>query len=233
MRFLSALKNDIRFQVKYGFYFLYAFFSAVYIGVLAMVPPAYRDAVAAIVILTDPAMLGIFFIGGIWLLERGEGLHRFWCASPLRPVEYVLSKAVSLAVLSTVSADLIALVSLGRGVHLAGLSLGVFAGAVVLNLIGLTVASRARSVNHYLTVVILPLTALTAPPVLTAFGFSHPLLEMVPSTALWRAIAGPIGLAQGAGGWLWGVLALWFGLALVWADRCVGDALRAEGGEGR
>ena len=124
MRFLSALKNDIRFQVKYGFYFLYAFFSAVYIGVLAMVPPAYRDAVAALVILTDPAMLGIFFIGGIWLLERGEGLHRFWCVSPLRPVEYVLSKAVSLAVLSTVSADLIALVSLGRGVHLAGLSLG-------------------------------------------------------------------------------------------------------------
>ena len=34
MRLLNALKNDIRFQMKYGFYFLYAFFSAVYIAVL-------------------------------------------------------------------------------------------------------------------------------------------------------------------------------------------------------
>ena len=25
MRLLNALKNDIRFQIKYGFYFLYAF----------------------------------------------------------------------------------------------------------------------------------------------------------------------------------------------------------------
>ena len=109
MRLLNALKNDIRFQIKYGFYFLYAFFSAVYIAVLLITPREYKSITASLIILTDPAMLGLFFMGGIWLLEKGEGLHGFWSVSPLRPVEYVWSKSVSLAVLSTVSADLIVL----------------------------------------------------------------------------------------------------------------------------
>ena len=107
MRFFHALKNDIRFQIKYGFYFLYAFFSGVYIAVLLLIPSQYKIMAASLIILTDPAMLGVFFTGGIWLLEKGEGLHRFWSASPLRPCEYILSKSISLAILSTISADLI------------------------------------------------------------------------------------------------------------------------------
>ena len=77
MKFFNALKNDIRFQIKYGFYFLYAFFSLIYMAVLWIMPSEYKNMTASLIILTDPAMLGIFFIGGIWLLEKREGLHRF------------------------------------------------------------------------------------------------------------------------------------------------------------
>lgn len=73
MRFINALKNDVRFQIKYGFYFLYAFFSAVYIAVLVVTPPVYQKIVSSLIVLSDPAMLGVFFVGGIWLLEKGEG----------------------------------------------------------------------------------------------------------------------------------------------------------------
>ncbi len=231
MRFFHTVQNDLRFQLKYGFYFLYAFFSAVYTAGLLLTPPAYKNMVAALIILTDPAMLGVFFMGGIWLLEKGEGLHRFWRISPLRTLEYILSKALSLAVLSTVSAGLIALAALGGAVRLAPLSGGVFLGAVVFNILGLVTASYARSVNQYLLLVLFPSVFLSVPPVLTAFGLAHPLWELFPGTALWRLIAAAL---EGAPCGVWPVLDLffWLCLLLLWAKRRIGDALQTEGGQG-
>ena len=229
MRFFSALKNDIRFQVKYGFYFLYAFFSAVYTAALALVPAAYRRAAAALIVLTDPALLGVFFIGGIWLLEKGEGLHRFWGISPLRPLEYILAKAISLALLSTAAADLIALAGCGGAVRLGALSGGVFVGAVTFNLLGLGVACRARSVNHYLLLTILPLVLVSVPPVLAAGGWAQPLLELFPGTALWRVIAHAVGAAGRPSAGTGIALFLWLGALLFWAHRHVGAALQDPG----
>ena len=232
MKFFNAVKNDIRFQIKYGFYFLYAFFSLVYMAVLWVMPSEYKNMTASLIILTDPAMLGIFFIGGIWLLEKGEGLHRFWSISPLRPLEYLLSKSISLAVLSTVSAELIALAGLKGRFHPVSLFLCVFVGAVVFNLIGLLVASYARSVNHYMIIVVLPTVFLSIPPILTAFRIRHPILELFPGTALWHMIAVSLLQTENTNVWWWGNLILWLGLMLVLANRRMSTALQAEGGEG-
>lgn len=232
MRFINALKNDVRFQIKYGFYFLYAFFSAVYIAVLVVTPPVYQKIVSSLIVLSDPAMLGVFFVGGIWLLEKGEGLHLFWCVSPLRPIEYVLSKSVSLAVLSTISAVLIAAVSMRGAVRLALLAFSVFGGAVVFNIAGLTVASYARSVNHYMLIVTLPAVFLSIPPILTALGFTHPALELFPGTALWHMIASSIDPEKSASPGTFVVLLLWFGTLLWIAKIRIGTALQSEGGNG-
>lgn len=228
MRFLNTLKNDIRFQIKYGFYFLYAFFSAVYIAILIVTPMEYKKIVASLIILTDPAMLGIFFIGGIWLLEKGEGLHRVWSVSPLRPMEYILSKCISLAMLSTVSADMIVLLGMNGAADLMVLSLSVCAGAVVCNLIGLAVASYARSVNHYMMIVILPLILLSMPPVLTAFGITHPLLEIFPGTALWHMIANAADPAENVNSGIW-IILFWLLVSLIFTHKRIGAALQTEG----
>ena len=231
MRFFHALKNDIRFQIKYGFYFLYAFFSGVYIAVLLLIPSQFKIMAASLIILTDPAMLGVFFTGGIWLLEKGEGLHRFWSVSPLRPCEYILSKSISLAILSTISADLIVLISMRSIVRFVSLSFSVFIGAVAFNLIGLIAASYARSVNHYMIIAALPTVLLSIPPVLTAFGMTHPLLKIFPGTALWHMIvssidaAGHINVLPGI------VLVLWLVVLLVLAYKRIRNALQSEGGK--
>lgn len=229
MRFLNALLNDVRFQMKYGFYFLYAFFCAVYIAVMMITPPEYKNMVVSLIILTDPAMLGVFFIGGIWLLEKGEGLHRFWSISPLRPMEYILSKSVSLAILSMVSSDLIVWIGMGSKVRFLFLSFCVFTGAVVFNLIGLAVASFAHSVNHYMLLVILPTVFLSIPPVLTAFGLTHPLLEIFPGTALWHMIADSIDRTRNINGLRGLVLIFWFGLLLIYVKKRICTALQSEG----
>lgn len=231
MRFLNNIKNDIQFQIKYGFYFLYAFFSIIYIGVLIITPLEYKNIVASLIILTDPAMLGVFFIGGIWLLEKGEGLHHFWNVSPLRPLEYILSKAISLAILSTISSNLIILIGMRSRINFGVLSLSVFIGAVAFNLIGLMIASYARSVNHYMLIVTIPAVFLSIPPILTAFGFTHPFLEIFPGTALWRIIACSIKMERNTNYWLWINLVFWLGCALFSTNLRIPTALQVEGGK--
>lgn len=231
MRFLSALVNDIRYQIKYGFYFLYAVISVIYVAVLFVVPADYRKAVASIIILTDPAMLGMFFIGGIWLLEKGEGLHRFWAISPLRELEYIVSKAISLSIISALSANLIVLIALRKAANYLLLSVSVLIGSFVFTTIGLTIASYARSVNHYMLIGTPPAILLSLPPILAAFGISHPALEILPGTALWRAIGFSIGMADNTGVWLWIILAFWLGAALILANARIPAALQTEEGE--
>ncbi len=231
MRLMNTFKNDIRFQVKYGFYFLYTFFSAVYIVLLRMTPAEYKGIVGSLIVLTDPAMLGIFFIGGIWLLEKGEGLHRFWRISPLRPIEYVLGKSISLAALSTLSADLIVWLGMGRIYHVLYLSVGVFIGAVIFNLVGLIIATYARSVNHYMLIAILPSIFVSIPPLLTAFNFTHPVLEVFPGTALWHLIVNAMNTSLKLNGWIGINLGFWLVCLLLLANKRIEVALQSEGDE--
>lgn len=231
MRFTSALLNDIRYQFKYGFYMLYTVISAIYVGALLLCPNEYRSKAASIVILTDPAMLGMFFIGGIWLLEKEEGLHRFWKISPLRPIEYIVSKAISLSLISTVAAVIIALAGVGRGISLIQLAAGVFFGAFVFNIIGLITASYASSVNRYMIIATPPALLLSTPPVLAAFGISHPLFDAVPGMALWRIISDSIGMPVKSGIVHWAILLLWALLALLFAQKRIPQAMLTEAGE--
>lgn len=231
MRYLTALVGDIRYQVKYGFYFLYAFISAVYVIVLFLCPFEYRKAVASVIILTDPAMLGAFFIGGIWLLEKGEGLHSFWEVSPLKPMEYVLSKAVSLAIISTLAANVIAFAGLRAHVNYLTLSIGIFVGAMVFTLIGLLLASYALSVNHYMLIATLPLTVLLTPPIVAVFGISVPILDLTPGMALWHIIKHSIELSDVANIWSFIIMLVWLGIGVILASKRIPIAMQIKGGE--
>jgi len=231
MRFLKTLINDIRYQIKYGFYFLYTFMSAIYIAILILIPRQYKELAASIIILTDPAMLGLFFIGGIWLLEKGEDLHKFWRISPLKPIEYIVSKAISLALISTISSVLIVRIGVGNSNRLLYLSISVFIGSIVFNIIGLIVGSYARSINHYMIIVVIPTLLLSVPPLAVAFGFAHPLLDVLPGTALWKSIAGSIHITENTSIWHWLILVIWGGIALLIATIRISNAMQFEGGE--
>ena len=231
MRFLSAFVNDMRYQMKYGFYFLYGFISAIYIAVLLMCPLEYRKSVASVIVLTDPAMLGAFFIGGIWLLEKGEGLHGFWGISPLKPIEYILSKAVSLAIISTLAANIIVLVGLRENTNYLMLSISIFIGGMVFTIIGLLLASYARSVNQYMLIASLPLTLLLTPAIVAPFGLSVPVLDLTPGVALWRIISYSIGMTDRLNYWLLITLFAWLAVILFAANRRIPTAMQIEGSE--
>jgi fluoroquinolone transport system permease protein len=74
-RLFHTTLQDIRFQFRYGFYFLYAVLTVIYIAAISLLPAAWVQNAVAIVLFSDPAALGFFFMGGILLLEKGERLH--------------------------------------------------------------------------------------------------------------------------------------------------------------
>ena len=57
MRLKNLVLWDMRLQAKYGFYFLYAVLTALYLIVLLALPPAWREKAAAILIFSDPAAM--------------------------------------------------------------------------------------------------------------------------------------------------------------------------------
>ena len=233
MRFLLTLIKDIRYQMNYGFYLLYAFISALYIALLFILPVEYKRMAASVLILSDPSMLGVFFSGGIWLLEKSEGLLSMWRITPLLPIEYILSKALSLSLISTLSAVLIALFAFQGNCDYVLLTAGVFTGSAVFTLIGLLVATYSRSVNQYMLLATLPAVLLTAPALLSAFGISYPVFDLFPGTALWRLIAFSLQPGDRSPAWQWVCLALWLGTVLLLANKRVPAAMLSEGGERR
>ena len=109
MRLWALLRGDVRFQFKYGFYFLYIMFSLLYIGLLAAFPEQWREKAAVLMIFTDPAALGLFFMGAIVLFEKSERVLDSLAVAPIKISDYVLAKLISIGIISTVVAVAIGL----------------------------------------------------------------------------------------------------------------------------
>src|SRR5690554_5975368 len=97
MRLLHAVWADIRFQFKQGFYLVYVLITITYLIILSFLPEEILSVGLPLVIFSDPSVLGLFFIGGIIMLEKMQGILSVLVVSPLRTTEYILSKVISLA----------------------------------------------------------------------------------------------------------------------------------------
>jgi len=194
MRILRMIQCDIRYQIKYGFYFLYGVISLLYIGILILLPDSLVRPVTALIIFSDPSALGFFFIGGMILLERGEGLHSYNAILPSTIQEYIISKVVSLSLLSSFVGLLIAGVVLDGEVNYVSLFVGVFLGAVIFSLAGLAVGSLSKSLNHYFVLSVPVGLLLMGPGLLIYLDRSPIFIEILPATLLLRGLYASIGL---------------------------------------
>jgi len=194
MRFLRVFLTDARYQFRYGFYFLYFIISAVYIGILFMMPTELRRMGTVWIILSDPVFLGFFFIGGMLLLERGEGIHGYLSIIPVTSGEYVMAKVLSLSMISTLTGIIIAAATMGGQVNYLLLTAGLLVGSTVFTLFGLTVGTMARSVNNYIVISVPVGIMLMLPALFAAIGITRPFFELLPATLLLRLLYRAVGL---------------------------------------
>jgi fluoroquinolone transport system permease protein len=105
-RLLAALGCDARLQFRNGFYYaaaLVAGVMAVGLGQLGRWLPGINLGWLAPGFIVSNMLLGTFyFMGGLVLLEKGEGTLEAQVVTPLRSREYLASKVITLAGLALV-----------------------------------------------------------------------------------------------------------------------------------
>lgn len=148
MRLRSLFLSDMRFQARYGFYFLYAALTVVYVIVLFALPPNWREKVAVILIFSDPAAMGLFFMGAIVLLEKSQHTPCALAVSPVRVLEYMMAKVGSLSAVSLAVATILALAADVN--HLYLVLSGTALSSVIFTLFGIIVATRTESLNQFI-----------------------------------------------------------------------------------
>ncbi len=224
MRLVALLRGDVRFQFKYGFYFIYLVFSLLYIGLLSAFPEPWRVKAAVLMIFTDPAALGLFFMGAIVLYEKSERVMDSLAVAPVKISDYVLAKLISIGIISTAVAVAIGL--FGRVVtHPLLFVAGVFLCSCLFSSMGLIVASRARTLNGFILSTI-PLQLLNnLPAIAYLFGWNPAWLLLHPGVSTIEILlGGRFSLAALP------ILMAWTVLSVTLTCRAVKRAFKALGG---
>lgn len=237
MKSAAVIKHDIKFQFRHGFYYVYIVVTLSYIAFLHLLPPVILNPAAVLVVFTDPCVLGFFFIGGIVLFEKGQGVFQNLFVTPFRLHDYLLSKTLSLSLLSISAAFAILLFTFGFNFNPFLLFIGVALSSFLFTLIGLTLAVRVNTLNQYLiasVVYVLPLML----PLLDFLGLVHsPFFYLLPAKPSLILIEGAISGGVEAGEFIYALVTLsaWIAIAYIWAYRwfCRYVIRRIGGGNGQ
>lgn len=170
MRLKNLIKWDICFQIKYGFYFIYTVLTILYIFLLFALPKSWCVNAMTIMIFSDPAAMGLFFMGAIVLLEKSQKIINLLAVTPVKVWEYILSKVISLAIVSVIVAFVLAVAAKSEDLLLILVRTALT--SVVFTLLGLNAATKINSLNQFVLVTVPIELVCFVPAVLFLFGFS-------------------------------------------------------------
>ncbi|MGF1586117.1 MAG: ABC transporter permease [Bacteroidales bacterium] len=143
-----------------------------------------------LVVFSDPSVLGLFFIGGIILMEKGQGVLMVLVVSPLRSWEYILSKVISLAIVSVLAAFAITLFSGYPTVNWWLLLVATILTSGIFTLLGIMINAGCNTVNQYMLKTI-PYMLLFILPCFALLGFPYSeFFVIIPSVAALKLMLG-------------------------------------------
>lgn len=188
MRLGSLLLWDIRFQAKYGFYFLYAVLSVIYVIVLFAVPENWKEKTSTVLIFSDPASMGLFFMGAIVLLEKNQHTPCAFAVSPVRPTEYIIAKVSSLSAVSLVVAAILALAASVDRLHIV--LLGTVISSIIFTLLGIITATSIISLNQFVLWTVPIELVCFVPAILHLFKITPAWLQYYPINVCMEMVSG-------------------------------------------
>ena len=187
-RLRKLIYGDIRFLMKYGFYLVYLIITVFYICILFAFPEHIRGRVASLLIYTDPAAMGLFFMGAIVLFEKSQRVLDSIAVSPVTVKEYILSKLISLSLIGTLVGVVIAAAS-GNG-SFPAVILGTLLGSFMYSLFGLIAAAMVNTLNQFMVVTIPFEILCMLPPIIYLFGYRESLMLLHPGCIIILLIEG-------------------------------------------
>ncbi len=223
MRLRSLFLLDMRFQAKYGFYFLYAILTVIYTIILFALPENWREKAATILIFSDPASMGLFFMGAIVLLEKSQHTPCAFAVSPVRPMEYVIAKISSLSAISFVVAAILALAASVDRLHIV--LFGTIASSVIFTLLAIIIATKIISLNQFILWTVPIEIVCFVPAILHLFKITPAWLRYYPINVCMEMVSGHTPSAIG----IFIVIAL-IVILLVFSKNCVLKMWSSMGG---
>lgn len=223
MRIRHLILWDIKFQARYGFYLLYGFLTVLYIVLLSALPQSWKINATAILIFSDPAAMGLFFMGAIVLLEKSQRVTSAFSVSPMRALEYVISKVVSLCLIALLVAAILATSANGKA--LSSVLLGTLFAGIFSTLIGIMIASKITSLNQFILATVPAEILIFVPAILHLSGITPAIMGMYPANVCMDLIAGRP--CSGIGLFLTTVLIVFL---FYIAYRCVLNMWKSVGG---
>lgn len=188
MKQLSWIRHEMRLQWKNGMYVVYIFVNLVYLFLLGYIPAEYKDMAIAVIIFSDPTFLGMLFVGGIFLLEKNQGIPAAIGISPLGGKGYILGKVISLLTISLITAYVLIVVNKGSNFNFLGVLLSVGLSGSIFTMIGIILGTYAKGTNSFLmlfSIMCLPLTL----PVITYYNILPlAVLKCIPTYATLKLI---------------------------------------------
>lgn len=198
MRLLNALKADVIFQFKQGFYLVYIFLTIIYVVMLSKIPGEWKSTVLPLVLFSDPSMVGFFFIGALVMLEKVQGVLQYVVVTPLRSLEYLVAKALSLTILALAATILITISTYDQPLDWLLLITGVTLSSFFFVIYGFLVAVRCTTLNEYF-IRMIPYMLLIVLPCFSLIEFPyHQLFYIFPSVAGIRLVYGAFNGLEGS-----------------------------------
>lgn len=224
MRVKALLLGDIRFQFKYGFYVLYLIFSMIYISLILVLPFAWREKAAILMIFSDPAAMGLYFMGAIVLFEKSERVLNSIAISPVKIHEYVISKLLSISFISTLVGAMIGIFG-GIVSNPIFFLIGIFLGSCLFSAIGLILAANILSLNQFIIATIPAELLINIPAIAYLFNWKPGFLIFHPGVCIIELCENGINSLLALI-----ILAIWTVLATMIACHFVAKSFKSLGG---
>ena len=220
----STLRWEFVLQFRQGFFYAALFVIAMWSITLSQLPTVAAGWLLPFVLFIDVSIFGFFFMGGMLYLEKDDGVLEALVATPLRTNDYLLTKVISLTLLSiVVSAAIMAIATFligGLPVNWLMLLLGVTLNSWFLTMAGFILAVRFDSISDYILASVLFMIPFQI-PLLDFFGvWENPLIYLIPTQPTMLLIEASL---RSIPTWqVWyalGYLAIAIPLVMVWARR--------------
>ncbi len=159
---------DARLQFRNGFYYAAGFIVIFFIVGLNWLSADLRTWLLPPFVFTNVLMNTFYFLGGLVLLEKGEGTLEAQVVTPLHTWEYLASKVAALTGLALLENTTMIVLSHGVDFNWLLFLAGAIQASALYALCGFAVVSRYDSINEYL----LPsfvYTLLFSPPLFAYF----------------------------------------------------------------
>lgn len=152
-RFISLLHLDFTMIVRNRILIVAAVITALYAGILQVLPENNFTEVLTILIFTDPVMLGFMFVGVMVLFEKSGNTLQAISVSPVRSAEYLWSKALVLTLVALAAGMIMTVTGVGSRFHAGYLAAAIVSSSLLFVFIGFVGVSRVKTFNQYFIII--------------------------------------------------------------------------------